>query len=197
VVAGLLIAVPLLDSAPKGGFEPDLVAASEVCTSDGGPAVCVTKVHEAGLAALTGPARRALTLLAKVPDAPTSVHEVTANRPGPQPASEVWFHSDNYQAGQGWLSSGDELVVRILAGGGTRPCTDRNGEIDYRSRSLVGAWLYGQYPAPGPKAMSGEATARDAAWQELKALPPDEQLRRITAARQEGLTCDATGVGAP
>jgi hypothetical protein len=196
VVAGLLIAVPLLGSAPKGGFQADLVAASEICTTDGGPAVCVTKTHEAGLATLTGPARRALTLLAKLPGAPTSVHEITASRPGPQPGAEVWFDSDNYQAGQGWLSSGDELVVRILAGAGTRPCPDQDGQVDYRTRALVAAWLYGRYPAPGPPAIPKEATARDAAWQALRALSAAEQLHRVADVRQEGLTCDATGSGA-
>jgi len=196
VVAGLLIAVPLLDSAPEGGFQADLVAASEVCTADSGPVVCVTKVHEDGLSALTGPARRALTLLAKLPDAPTSVHEVTGSRPGPQPAAEVWFHSDNYRLGHGWESSGDELVVRVLAGAGTRPCPDQNGDVDYRTRAIVSAWLYGQYPAPGPKATGEEAAARDAAWQALRALPADEQLRRVTAVRQEGLACASTGSGA-
>jgi hypothetical protein len=193
VVAGLLIAVPLLDSAPQGGFQADLVAASEVCTADGGPPVCVTKVHEDGLATLTGPARRALTLMAKLPDAPTSVHEVTGGRPGPQPASEVWFHSDNYRAGHDWESSGDELVVRLLAGAGTRPCLDAEGQTDYRTRAIVSAWLYGQYPAPGPKPFGEEATARDAAWQALQARPADEQLRRITAIREEGLVCASTG----
>jgi hypothetical protein len=196
VVAGLLLAVPLLDSAPEGGFRADLAAASEVCTSDGGPAVCVTKVHEAGLAALTGPARRALTLLAKLPAAPTSVHEVTASRPGPQPAAEVWFHSDNYRAGHGWESSGEDLAVRVLAGAGTRPCPDAEGRTDYRTRAIVSAWLYGRYPAPGPEVSGAEATARDAAWRALRALPADEQLRQVTAVRREGLTCDSTGSGA-
>ncbi|MPY56421.1 hypothetical protein [Streptomyces spongiae] len=184
---GLVVAVPLLSAAPASGLQRDPGASAEVCTHDGGPTVCVTKAHEQGLADLVGPARRALKSLAKLPDAPTSVHEVTGDRPGPQPANQVWLHSDNYVPGRGWAAeSEDALVVDILAGAGTRPCEP----IAYGARAVAGAWLYGRYPAPGQTILPGEeARARDAAWRELKALPAQEQVRRIDAVREAELTC--------
>ena len=184
VVLSLAVAVPLVNAAPAGGVQADPGAVAEVCTTDGGPEVCVTTAHAKGLASLTGPARKALTLLAKLPNAPTSVREVTGERP--QPAGEAWLHSDNYQPGRGWLDSGDALVVRILAGAGTRPCDP----IDYRTRALAAAWLFGQYPAPGQRLRPGEeAAGRDAAWQTLRALPETQQRQRIAEIRTAGLTC--------
>ncbi|MBA2811097.1 hypothetical protein E0500_027775 [Streptomyces sp. KM273126] len=184
---GLVLAMPLLGAAPAAGLQRDEGATAKVCTHDGGPTVCVTKAHERGLPELVGPARRALTLLAKLPDAPTSVHEVTGDRPGPQPAREVWLHSDNYVLGRGWAAdSEDALVVSILAGAGTRPCEP----VACGARAVAGAWLYGRYPAPGQTVLPGEeADARATAWRELRALPAQEQARRITAVREAGLTC--------
>ncbi|NGO09332.1 hypothetical protein G5C60_17435 [Streptomyces sp. HC44] len=184
---GLLLAMPLLNAAPASGLQPDQGASAEVCTDDGGPKVCVTKAHEQGLKSLTGPARRALKLLAKLPDAPTSVHEVTGDRPGPQPADQAWLHSDYYESDRGWDAySEDELVVNILAGAGTRPCEP----VAFGPRAVAGAWLYGRYPAPGQDLLPGEESAeRDAAWRTLRALPAEEQLRRITAVRTVELSC--------
>jgi hypothetical protein len=184
---GLGLAMPLLGAAPASGLQSDRGAMAEVCTHDGGPKVCVTKAHEQGLTSLTGPARRALTLLAKLPDAPTSVHEVTDERSGPQPAGQAWLHSDTYVTGRGWAAdSEDELVVRILAGAGTRPCEP----VAYGPRAVAGAWLYGRYPAPGQDLLPGEdSDARDAAWRRLRALPDEEQVRRIAAVRAAELSC--------
>jgi hypothetical protein len=190
VVLGLVVAVSLVGAAPASGLQPDPVASAEVCTQDGGPTVCVTRAHEQGLAALVGPARRALTLLAPLPDPPTSVHEVTGARAKPQPVDEVWLHSDNFRSGHGWLGENeDELVVRILAGAGTSGCRSE----DYRPRAVVAAWLYGRYPAPGLPVPAGttEAGERDAEWRTLQALPAGEQVRRVAAVREAGLTCQA------
>lgn len=184
---GLVLAMPLLGGAPAFGLQRDEGATAEVCTHDGGPTVCVTKAHEQGLPELVGPARRALSLLEKLPEAPTSVHEVTGDRPGRQPAREVWLHSDSYILGRGWAAdSEDALVVSVLAGAGTRPCEP----VAHGARAVAGAWLYGRYPAPGQTVLPGEeADARDTAWRELRALPAQEQVRRIAAVREAGLTC--------
>ncbi|MEW2404023.1 hypothetical protein [Streptomyces sp. NPDC046862] len=184
---GLVVAMPLLGAAPASGLQRDEGATAEVCTRDSGPTVCVTKAHERGLAELVGPARRALTLLAKLPDAPTSVHEVTGDRPGPQPAREAWLHADTYVSGRGWAAdSEDAMVAQILAGAGTRPCEP----VAYGPRAVASAWLYGRYPAPGLTVLPGEETdERDAEWRKLKALPAQEQVRRIAAVREAEQTC--------
>ncbi|MFD2420891.1 hypothetical protein [Amycolatopsis pigmentata] len=191
-VAGLVAASTMLSGAPADGIVADPGAAAEVCTTDGGPAVCMTSVHAQGLSRMTGPARRALKLLAVLPDAPTSVHEVTSYRAGAQPAGEIWVHSDNFAVSQG--ESDDQVVVRMLAGAGTRLCDRPDGTgiaDDYRVRRLAAAWLYGAYPAPG---QSGPGNARVSpeeadAWRQLKALPEPEQVRRIAAVRRAGFTC--------
>ncbi|EWC62249.1 hypothetical protein UO65_2428 [Actinokineospora spheciospongiae] len=192
-VLGLGIALPVLTAAPASGLATDPAATAEVCTTDGGPAVCVLKVHENDLAALVGPARTALTLLAELPDAPTSVHEVPADRPGPQPATEVWLDIENHLPGGSWLGTGDELVMRVLAGGGTRPCPE---QVD-RGRALATAWLLNRFPLPGAVPPTEHASPREidwyaerqAEWDDLRALPRDEQVRRVTAIRTIGLQC--------
>ena len=187
VAVALVIAVPIFDAAPAGGVRADPGAVAEVCTHDNGPTVCVTAAHARSLATLVGPARQALTLLARLPGAPTSVHEVTPQRRGPQPADQVWFDSDNYTPGQGWdTTNSDELMVKVLAGAGTRPCDP----VNYAVRAIAAAWLDNTYPAPGLAVQPGpEADRRAALWHTLRALPPDEQIERIAAVRQAGLRC--------
>jgi hypothetical protein len=191
VVLALVIALPIFTAAPAGGVQADPAASAEVCTHDGGPAVCVTQAHAQSLDALVGPAREALRLLATLPDPPSSVHEVTPQRRGPQPADQVWFDSDNYAPGVGW-DTGDsrKLLVKILAGAGTMPCDPEN----YAVRAISAAWLEGRYPAPGLEVEPGqEANARNAMWQALTALPRAEQVRRVAAVRQAGLNCGDVG----
>lgn len=185
-LAGAL-AVSLGGSAPASGIVANPAARAEVCTDDGGPRVCVTRAHRDGLAELKGPARRALRLLEVLPNAPTSVHEVPSDIPGPQPADELWLDSENYETGRGWRGSSDgELLMRLLAGAGTRPCSDPA----YRTRVIAAAWLIGQYPPPGSAdVQKQEAANRRELWEALRALPRGEQTRRIAEIRRLGLTC--------
>ncbi|MFG1606317.1 hypothetical protein [Actinoplanes sp. NPDC049265] len=189
---GLAVAAPML-VVPAAVADPR--ALTEVCTHDGGPRVCVIRIHAGDLSGLVGPARQALRRLATLPDSPTSVHEVTADRGYPQPASQVWFDSDNHQASGGWgTRTPDELTVRILLGGGTRQCARSQEDGTYlavrRARVVVAAWLYGTYPAPGlVAAVPAEEKARTTAWQQLSELPANEQERRVAAVRAAGLTC--------
>lgn len=182
-----VLALSLGGSTPPSGIVPNPVARAEVCTDDGGPRVCVTKAHQDGLAELKGPARRALRLLEVLPNAPTSVHEVPSGTPGPQPADELWLDSGNYETGHGWLNSAHgELLTRLLAGAGTRPCDNPY----YRTRAIAAAWLIGQYPPPGyPDVQKQEAAKRRTLWKALQALPHSEQTRRIAEIRRIGRTC--------
>ncbi|MBM7810282.1 hypothetical protein [Saccharothrix algeriensis] len=190
VAAGLALALPLLAAAPATGFEDDARASAEVCTTDGGPRVCVAAAHAAALPALTGPAREALAVLGALPDAPTSFHEITGDldrwRTRRQPADEVWFHSDNLEPGGAWSGTGSELVARVLAGAGTRPCHDGDRDV----RAVVGAWLAGSLPESG--AAIGE---RRLVWERLRALPAEEQARSVVAWRTAALGCEG-GPGA-
>ncbi|WNV88771.1 hypothetical protein [Umezawaea sp. Da 62-37] len=184
-LVGLVVALPMLAAGPPSGLRIDPAAVAEVCTTDGGPAVCVSKVHERDLAALTGPARRALELLAKLSDPPTSVHEVRSTRPGPQPTSEVWFDSENHNSESGWIGEGDALAVRVLAGAGTRPC----GQPGFRDRAMAAAWLWGSYPLPGGEPAPTVTAERTALWEQFRSLPAAEQLQRVLVIRAVGLAC--------
>jgi hypothetical protein len=183
---GLVVAVPLLTAAPAAGFEPDPAASAEVCTFD--RVVCVATAHKDALATLEGPARQALKKLAKLPDAPTSLHEITGSlddwRTRPQPADVVWFHSENLKPGGVWQGTPDELMARMLAGAGTRPCSD-----DYRPRAIAAAWLYGSFDLPGPPLQPAERVERVKVWQALQALPESVQRDRIAALRRAARNC--------
>ncbi len=180
-VAGMLVALAVLRPVADAPIVPDAGAAAEVCTHDGGPAVCVTRAHAKRLPALVAPARQALRALAVLPDAPTSVHEVV--HPGTQPVAQVWLSVDNVDP----RHDADEVTARILGGAGTQFCP---GSAHYRERAVAAAWLFGRYPAPGFEMLPpGEAVARDRAWQALRALPADDQVQRIAAIRRAGLVC--------
>jgi hypothetical protein len=71
---GAAIVVPLLPNDEASAVVRDTEASALVCTPDP-PRVCVTHIHEQYLPRLVGPGREALALLAKLPDAPTSVEE--------------------------------------------------------------------------------------------------------------------------
>ena len=197
VVLALIVALPIFSAAPAGGVQADPAASAEVCTHDGGPVVCVTASHGQDLTTLVGPARQALAALGKLPNPPSSVHEVPDDRPGPQPADQVWFDAANHTAGQGWdAKSGAELEAKILAGAGTKPCDQENtaDRVSYEVRPIVAAWLIGQYPAPGMAIEDPAETARRTAmWQALTALPKAAQAQRVAAVRQAGLTCGDVG----
>lgn len=204
-VLGLAVAAPMLHVPPATAFPTERRAVAEVCTRDGGPRVCVTRLHADDLPALVGPARQALKLLGKLPDPPMSVHEVTDDRRSSQPASEAWFDSDNHDPSGGWGTNDPEvLTARIIVGAATRPCAraQRDGTFlaARRARILTAAWLYGSYPAPGLTApFAAEEQARTAAWQQLRSLRHGEQERRIVAVRTAGFVCAdqaaALGVG--
>ncbi|HEY4454188.1 MAG TPA: hypothetical protein VGN81_07750 [Pseudonocardiaceae bacterium] len=197
VALALIVALPIFSAAPAGGVQADPAATAEVCTHDGGPMICVTASHQQDLATLVGPARQALTALAKLPNPPTSVHEVPDDRPSPQPADQVWFDAANHTAGQGWdAKSSAELEAKVLAGAGTKPCDQENtvDRVSYEVRPIAAAWLIGQYPAPGMAVDGPDENARRAAlWHALTALPQAEQVQRVAAVRQAGLTCGDVG----
>ncbi|GAA4949146.1 hypothetical protein [Actinoplanes utahensis] len=192
---GLALAAPLLSGT---AFPVDPAAVAEVCTADAGPRVCVTAAHRRQLPALVAPSREALRLLAKLPNAPASVHEAPPGTGRPQPASEAWLDSDNLGA----TDDPAELTARILAGAGTPLCARGDGDhlAVLRARAVTAAWLHGSHPVPGQTVGPAEQAIRDTMWKKLVALPAAEQQRRVAAVRAAGLACGdqaaALGVGA-
>jgi hypothetical protein len=179
------LVLPLLPRGHAAAYEPDHDASALVCTEDA-PRVCVMKAHEAALADLVEPARQALTQLAKLPDPPSSMKEFTGDvwKSRPQPPDVLWFDSSNLLPRGGGEQTSDDLLLRMLAGAGTRPCGDLG------ARAVAGAWLVGDFRTiPSQRLSSREMESRRRTWEALRALPADEQRDRVSALRQAELAC--------
>jgi hypothetical protein len=74
LAAGIVLSVLITPLGLGGRYQVDAAAQRLVC-ADGTPQVCVTAVHAYALAAVTPAARQALTMLAKLPGAPTRAVE--------------------------------------------------------------------------------------------------------------------------
>jgi hypothetical protein len=183
-------------------FDP--VAQQLVCTGDT-PRVCVSRVHAGLLDEVTPHARKALSLLAKLPDPPTTVREDTNTyldektivRYG---ADTVTF--DLEIGSDGHLTNTDHLLARMLDGGGASAMGCPDG-FDVAVARAVGSWISGQRPVRDPR--DGEMTAgpgeppppsfdAEAAllWEKLRQLPEKEALARVVAVREAAVTCGET-----
>ncbi|HEX6351634.1 hypothetical protein [Actinophytocola sp.] len=179
------VAVPFLSNADK--TVPDLDARALVC-DENGPRVCMTRAHSDALPAVVGPAREALALLEKLPDPPTSVVELPPDGEiGQLPAGAtplfLLLPTENPE----------EIRSLVLGGIGMPPCpTDTNG--DFRklgTEIVVTSWLIGELaPLPGyDYVWETKHKEIKQAWQELRALSPDEQAEQVAAWRNATLTC--------
>jgi hypothetical protein len=176
-VVGAAIAVPLLPNDKASVIVPDQETSALVCTADL-PRVCVTHIHEEYLPRLVGPAREALTVLAKLPNAPTSVeekatpwsyHQTLTRKPG------VTLVDDNN------LIFAGNLRDKIVAGEDV-VCDDLNAMFDADAAHAVAtAWLIG---APVPVDTYG-GTPRKARelWASLQSLPASAQPARVAELR--------------
>ncbi|GII81728.1 hypothetical protein Sru01_67100 [Sphaerisporangium rufum] len=197
VALGALLALPILPAGPAQAYVPDPAVTVPVCA---GP-VCVTRLHQDRLAMLAGPARQALGLLARLPDAPTSVREQTGTpssrtRPAADPAViPVDFDAADFDG-----ASGVALRDALLAGAGAPPCHDPylspvEPETLFRElagRAVAAAWFTGELrPYRAVPWSQGEIDrlARPA-YAALRALPAAEQRTRMAALRAAALSCE-------
>jgi hypothetical protein len=194
MVAGVVIALPLFPTVTDAAVAPDGIAAQKICD---GP-VCVSRLHEERLAALAGPGREALALLAKLPGAPTRVEEQVApshvtDRPLRDPAV-VYL---DFQRDDALLTAqGDDLRRLAVAGAGLPTCDEPNtGNLgDQVARWVSAAWFLGDLkPVLDYRAgwFQVDSAHVERAWQRFRALPPDVQRERIIAMRQAFLTCQS------
>ncbi|TCP54104.1 hypothetical protein EV191_103145 [Tamaricihabitans halophyticus] len=214
-LVGVLIAVPLLPGDPGKALAVDRGAVELVC-ADGQPRVCVTRVHEAKLAELVEPAREALALLGKLPDAPTAVMESTAQAEdgvqefvpeasGPVESRPADFVPISYDSLIPAISLNDaagpvDERFSLLLGAGTPACRphDEDRERELGARQAVASWLDGElrlkdasdvdYAAAVQEIESANSWAKRA-WAALRELPADVQLERVAAYRSASLTC--------
>ncbi|GAB3134315.1 hypothetical protein GCM10027258_05000 [Amycolatopsis stemonae] len=192
VVAGAAIAVPLFPATQAEVHTTDGFAAEKVCE---GP-ICLSRLHAGRLAALAGPGREALALLAKLPGAPTRIEEQTAPSVPDQPprrAAEVVYL--DFQRNDALLTAdAPTLRLAVLAGAGLPSC-DRPSTADLpdqAARMITAAYFTGEVrklPEYNGSWLSDQRGTVDRLWATFHALPADVQLARVAAARQVLLTC--------
>jgi hypothetical protein len=192
-VAAVAVALAVLPAAASDGLV-HYSGADQVCS---GP-VCATRLHEAKLALLAQPGRRALTKLARLDDPPTQVRESAAatyfEEESPRTAGvvQVDFIQSRYRD-----KEGDDLERALVAGAGLPACPfpdTPGGTATIRARAartVSAAWFMGDLqPVYRDTDDSAEVAALSGpAWQSFRALTTDEQLRRINALRHAELTC--------
>ncbi|MFD0199513.1 MULTISPECIES: hypothetical protein [Saccharothrix] len=193
LVAGA-VAVPLM---PMSAAARDEVAAELVCVER----LCLTRAHEHERAALAGPAREALRLLAKLPSPPTSVREVPAavrGEPerGPESTEAVWVNLDDFTYFRREPPTAEQVTAYLVAGAGTRTCygdrIPREVSREVAARTVMTAWLTGRVePLPSFRAWLGEEidALTERAWAHLRAMPEADQAVRVQAAREVQAAC--------
>jgi hypothetical protein len=192
VVLGAALAIAI---APRGdGFVAnpvDPVAQEQVC-AEGSPRVCVSRVHAGLLSEVAPPARQALTMLARLPDAPSQAHEDTTtfypDTSPPRRADTVLIPVR--VDGSGHLAGAAGIIPQMLyaAGANTHGCPE--GPRTDVARA-AGAWLSGREPvaeyADEPAEVNPAAVAL---WQALRRLPVNEAAARVAAVRRAALSCE-------
>jgi hypothetical protein len=192
VVAGAAIALPVFPASADGLLAPDSIAAQKLCD---GP-ICVSRAHEDRLAALAGPGREALAMLAKLPGAPTRIDEQTApNSVAARPARDPGVVYLDFQINDDLLTAdASTLRLAVLSGAGLPACMPPSyGDVpDMGGRMIAAAYFTGELkllPEYGGSWFRHESGRIEQVWQKFHALPADVQFARIVALRQVLLTC--------
>ncbi|QKW13775.1 hypothetical protein [Verrucosispora sp. NA02020] len=200
VLLGLVGAVAVVPRDPAVLDAPvDPVAREMVCTEDA-PTVCVSRVNARVLDDLAPLARDGLVALAKLPDAPTAVHEDTSTygRDGETPSRddvvEVPVRIDKY----GGLAHPDVVAVEVVRGLGVPvdiECRQHHEAVD----RAAAYWLLGREPRsdvgliPGMIQEDFELNAEALAlWNGLREVSAEEALARVTAVRDAKRACEDT-----
>ncbi|WP_328644853.1 hypothetical protein OHS58_30915 [Amycolatopsis sp. NBC_00348] len=193
VVAGAAIALPVFPASADGLMAADSIAAQKLCD---GP-ICVSRAHEDRLAALAGPGREALALLAKLPGAPTRIEEQTApNSVAGRPARDSGVVYLDFQLNDDLLTAdASALRVAVLSGAGLPACMPPSyGDLsDMGGRMIAAAYFTGELkllPEYGGSWFRHEFGRIEQVWQKFRALPADVQFARVAALRQVLLTCN-------
>jgi hypothetical protein len=209
LAAGLVLTVAITPLGLGARYRVD-AAAQRLACADGTPQVCVTAVHAYALPVVAPAARRALTMLAKLPGAPTRAVEWRADAPstfdsaqfrGGTPKVEPGTVMFRVEPGDRMLGTGDlfslesvsptGLTANIVNGAGTTMNGCRLG--DAVALGAAGAWLMGVdvLPLTDDQFSYDETVRADiaATVQTLRKLPEREQVRRVTALRDAANAC--------
>jgi hypothetical protein len=184
VVAGAALAIAVMPHQNRLVTDGVDKVAQELVCAEGTPRVCVSRVHSSMLSEVTTQARQGLTILAKLPGAPTEVHEDTTTY-AQDVVSPVWR---------------DEVVlIRVEAGKAgylTKVVTEaftnppRCQNLTSPSERIAAAyWLLGRAPETGDFYDPSFTTDATELWQRLRQLPENEARTRVAALRQAALSC--------
>ena len=209
LATGLMLAAAITPTwlGHRYGVDP---AAQRLVCADGTPQVCLTAANAYALPAAAPAARRALALLAKLPDAPTRAVEWRADAPstfdsaqfrGDTPELEPGTVMFRFEPGDRMVSTGDlfnlappdpaGLTANIVNGAGTTMNGCRLG--DPVALGAAGAWLMGVdvLPLTDDQFTYDETVRADiaATVRALRQLPEREQVRRVTALRDAANAC--------
>jgi hypothetical protein len=184
VALGAVLAIAVMPRDNRYVTDAVDPVAQELVCADGEPQVCVSRVHAGLLGDVTPPAREALTVLAKLPGAPTAVHEDTTTfYPDVFPA----WHDDVVLVR---VETGEDVTAAdvVAAAFATPPQCDR--PADPADKLAAAYWLIGREPVADDPVQTAEAVAR---WQALRAQPADRAQARLVALRTAALTCSVDG----
>ncbi|QFU89066.1 hypothetical protein [Amycolatopsis sp. YIM 10] len=206
-LAGIALALVVLPGERAAAYPDDVAAAAPVC-DHAGAEVCVTTAHSLLLSQFTGPARQVLAELAVLPNAPVSVTEVPDLRndelgslPRPSGVLQVDLNDGETRFAEDDGLDPARLRLSMLMGAGTLPCGDyavpfeQADEHETSARLAVASW-FADGPAR-PVTLPRQYLARYAEQAEfargtLFSLPREEQVRRVAAARDAGLSCEGS-----
>lgn len=192
-VLGAALAITVVPRDKEFVANPvDPVAQEQVC-AEGSPRVCVARVHAGLLPEVVPPARQAMTMLAKLPDAPAEAHEDTTtfypDAAPPRRAGTVLIPVRVDASGH--LADADRIIPEMLyaAGANTHGCGQ--GPSTEVARA-AGAWLSGREPVAEYAGEPAEVNpAAVALWQGLRRLPETEAAARVAAVRRAALACES------
>jgi len=198
VVAGAAIALPVFPASADGLLASDGVAAQKVCD---GP-ICVSRAHEDRLAALAGPGREALAMLAKLPGAPTRIEEQMApDSVTSPPARDPGVVYLDFQRNEVLLTAdASTLRLAVLSGAGLPGCVRPSyAELsDVGARMIAASYFTGELkllPEYGGSWVKREFGSIEQAWEKFRALPAAVQFGRIVELRHVLLTCQGDPLG--
>lgn len=205
-VAALLPALTLGAAAhiivPQDSPYPGLAVdpgAQQLACAEGTPRVCVARVHAHLLPEVTPLAREGLTMLARLPDAPTAaIENVNVREASPDSHQKrtdlVEFETDlvEFEIEYDYSSNGKSIsafdtLLNILDARGNHYYSSCPGDVgaDIVADRAAAYWLLGQEPESVISEQVHEL------WRTLDALPDEEAVDRVTALRDAKRTCSA------
>lgn len=201
LVLGAVLAITVMPRDNRYVTEAiDPVAQRLVCAEDT-PAVCLSRAHSGLLPEVTSGARQGLAVLAKLPGAPTQVHEDTTYYPHPSPAWRDDVVLLTVETGpNGHLAKGTDVRAEVVAGAFASPQSCEGKSAGPVQRLAAASWLLGSKPVATPAHDSeplAEAVKTDPQsvaeavkmWQALQRLAPADAQARVVALRKAALSC--------